>query len=102
MLRDSKELRDLLDVWSIRFARAYAEFVRALSEGPMTPSLQQSRAPLSTGSHPATSFSVEEVSEADDAQAVKRAKEAHEAYLVAVRDGTARTVQFNSAVPAKN
>lgn len=101
MLSDKKEIQDFIDMWGIRFARAYAEFVRALSEGTITPSLQPPPVSFSTNSNPAVPLVVDEVSESDDPHAVKRSKEAHEAWLVAVRDETVRPVDFDPEVPAK-
>lgn len=85
----------LIEAWSLRFARAYAEFVRALSEdtsdAPAPPT-----APGKIGG-----FAIEDVSEADDPKGHHRMIEGHKAFLASVKSGKAEMDDFDPAVPAK-
>lgn len=95
MPQQSQKTDALIDMWSLRFARAYAEFVRTLSEG------------TSAGSAAADAqwkggrFAVEDVSSEEDAESFRRMADGHKAFLASVKSGSAEMVDFDPAVPAR-
>jgi hypothetical protein len=86
MVQPNKELTEMLDVWGAHFARAYAEFVRALSQEPFI-----------TGPAQPTSAAFI-LQEATDPAALNRARKSHREHLASPH---APTIDFDPAIPAK-
>lgn len=84
----------LIDAWSLRFARAYAEFVRTLSQGTAADS-------ASVAQWKGGRFAVEDVSIEEDAEGFRRMADGHKAFLASVKNSSAEVVDFDPAVPAR-
>ena len=94
MVNQSPKTDALIEAWSLRFARAYAEFVRTLSEGA-------GAAPSFHAAHGTTGgFTIEDVAGEQDPKGYRRMAEGHKAFLASVKDGSAEMVDFDPAVPA--
>ncbi len=94
-----KQMAELMGIWGVPFARAFAEFVRSLterSEGPVPGTFKN---PSVLGDAPLRAFEV--LPPDDDPAAARRARAAHAAHQRAVRAGTAEFTDFDPAVPAK-
>ena len=94
MPQQSQKADALIDAWSLRFARAYAEFVRTLTKG--TGADSASTAVQWEGER----FAAEDVSSEEDAEGFRRMADGHRAFLASVKNGSAETVDFDPAVPA--